>query len=179
MSGSSLFASLAEMNEIKAQQPGKNNTQSTQAPSLPPVPVWNGRSRALIRPASDPWVTPAELSGFRQTPSYDATVAWLRRLAAATSLQLPATLVFDISIDHTRARVAAYLQQWGDRIQRSVFICAVAPDDLDTVNTTLATMINPNTDAIHLLPACATCWTRRTVHGQAERHPDRPYWAIL
>ncbi len=53
-------------------------------PVLPPQPPWNGASRALVRPAGDPWITPTEASGFAATPRYDETVAWLRRLAAAT-----------------------------------------------------------------------------------------------
>ena len=58
--------------------------QDWSAP-LPPLPPWEGRSRALVRPAADPWITPAERSGFVTTPSYDETVAWLRKLAAAAS----------------------------------------------------------------------------------------------
>jgi hypothetical protein len=50
---------------------------------LPPALPWDGASRALIAPAGDPWITPAEASGFRETPRYDETVAWLQRLAAA------------------------------------------------------------------------------------------------
>jgi CRISPR-associated protein Cas2 len=94
-------------------------------------------------------------------------------------MALTVLVAYDISADNARARVAAYLQQWGDRIQRSVFVCAIAPGDLDEVNARLATMIDPNTDAIHLLPACATCWSRLTVHGQVNRQPDIPYWAVL
>ncbi len=56
--------------------------QDWSAP-LPPPPPWSGESRSLVRPADDPWVTPAEKSDFVTTPSYDETVAWLRRLAAA------------------------------------------------------------------------------------------------
>lgn len=52
-------------------------------PILPPEIPWKGASIALIAPDDDPWVTPAEAAGFRQTPSYDETVAWLRRLVAA------------------------------------------------------------------------------------------------
>ena len=62
---------------------------------------------------------------------------------------------YDISADGARARVAAYLQQRGSRIQRSVFVCAIAPDELDTVRDRLADMIDPNTDAVHLLPRAA------------------------
>jgi hypothetical protein len=50
---------------------------------LPPPIPWNGASRALMLPTSDPWVTPSEVTRFRTTPSYDETVAWLRRLVAA------------------------------------------------------------------------------------------------
>ena len=50
---------------------------------LPPLVPWNGKSRALVVPKSDPWVTPAEKSDFRLTPSYDETAAWLRKLVAA------------------------------------------------------------------------------------------------
>ncbi len=53
-------------------------------PVLPPVVPWDGASRALVRPAGDPWITPTEASGFLSTPRYDETVAWLHRLAAAT-----------------------------------------------------------------------------------------------
>lgn len=50
---------------------------------LPPALPWDGASRALVAATDDPWITPAEQSGFELTPSYDATVAWLRKLVAA------------------------------------------------------------------------------------------------
>ena len=56
---------------------------SAQTPILPPLVPWNGASRALMVPASDPWVTPAELTQLRTTPRYDETIAYLRRLVAA------------------------------------------------------------------------------------------------
>jgi len=47
-------------------------------PILPPAQPWSGASRALVVPASDQWVTPAEATNFRTTPRYDETVAYLR-----------------------------------------------------------------------------------------------------
>ena len=38
---------------------------------LPKVAPWSGRSRELVRPVTDPWITPAEASGFQETPSYE------------------------------------------------------------------------------------------------------------
>jgi hypothetical protein len=49
---------------------------------LPPELPWSGQSRALIAPPTDPWITPAEKSGLQQTPTYDETVDWLKRLVA-------------------------------------------------------------------------------------------------
>ncbi len=53
-------------------------------PPLPPAPPWDGASRALVVAADDPWITPAEASGLRRTPDYEATFAWLRRLVTAS-----------------------------------------------------------------------------------------------
>lgn len=50
---------------------------------LPPLVPWTGRSETLVAPPGDPWITPAERSGLTATPSYEETVAWLRRLVAA------------------------------------------------------------------------------------------------
>jgi CRISPR-associated protein Cas2 len=55
-------------------------------------------------------------------------------------MALTVLVCYDISHDQARAKVAAYLQQWGDRIQRSVFVCAVAPDDLGEMISRIETM---------------------------------------
>ncbi len=52
---------------------------------LPPTMDWHGASESLIKPETDPWVTPAESSSFRFTPTYDQTYAWLNRLVAASA----------------------------------------------------------------------------------------------
>jgi len=52
---------------------------------LPPELPWSGKSRSLIAPADDPWITPSEKSGLTRTPRYDETVAWLRRLVDASA----------------------------------------------------------------------------------------------
>ena len=54
-----------------------------QTAILPPALPWDGKSRALMAPATDPWVTPSERDALRTTPRYDETVAYLRRLVAA------------------------------------------------------------------------------------------------
>src|SRR6185369_1766002 len=58
-------------------------TAQIEAP-LPPAIPWNGKSRELVVKSDDPWITPAEQSDFRTSPTYDETVAYLRRLTAAS-----------------------------------------------------------------------------------------------
>ena len=64
--------------------PGGSAAQPSFEPAeLPPLPPWDGASRALMRAADDPWVTPSEATGLTASPSYDETVAWLGKLVAA------------------------------------------------------------------------------------------------
>src|SRR3984893_13798493 len=80
---------LIAANSLVAGDPLANPTatpkfsEAASQPILPPILPWNGKSRALVVAKDDPWITPAEKSDFRTTPSYDETMAWLRKLAAA------------------------------------------------------------------------------------------------
>jgi hypothetical protein len=63
---------------------GDPNARPWDQPFLPPAPAWDGASRALLRPASDPWA-----SAFEQDPAHDFspdyadTRAWFERLDKA------------------------------------------------------------------------------------------------
>ena len=57
-------------------------------PVLPPLQPWNGKSRALVVAKDDPWITPSEKTDLRTTPSYEETIAWLKKLVAAAPQQL-------------------------------------------------------------------------------------------
>jgi hypothetical protein len=63
------------------------NARPWDQPFLPPAPAWDGASRALLRPASDPWA-----SAFEQDPAHDFspdyadTRAWFERLDKASGL---------------------------------------------------------------------------------------------
>ena len=54
---------------------------------LPPAPAWDGASRALLRDASDPWVTAFEADAAHDfSPNYVDTRAWFDRLDQASDL---------------------------------------------------------------------------------------------
>jgi CRISPR-associated protein Cas2 len=93
---------------------------------------------------------------------------------------MPTVLVcYDITQDNIRARIAATLQTWGDRIQRSVFVITLSHDDLTELTGRLRNLIDTRTDAIHLVSLCSTCWTGIGALGQATVDPDQLYWAVV
>ena len=71
--------------------PAMAQTPADKAPwdqaFLPPAPQWQGASQALIRDASDPWITPFEADpGHDFSPTYVDTRAWFDRLDKASKL---------------------------------------------------------------------------------------------
>ncbi|HSL85067.1 MAG TPA: M14 family zinc carboxypeptidase, partial [Thermoanaerobaculia bacterium] len=60
--------------------------------ALPPELPWEGKSLELALPPDHEWVTPFEAGGLVDSPSYDVTVAWLRRLADASEALRMVTL---------------------------------------------------------------------------------------
>jgi murein tripeptide amidase MpaA len=59
---------------------------ATAADHLPPALPWNGASEELIAKPGDPWITPSEKTGLTETPAYEETIAYLKKLAAASRL---------------------------------------------------------------------------------------------
>lgn len=60
-------------------------TASAEAP-LPPLAPWRGASEALIVGTNHPWITPAEQNGLTRSPSYAETLAFARKMDAASPL---------------------------------------------------------------------------------------------
>lgn len=53
---------------------------------LPPAPAWSGASEKLVVPATHKWITPSEKTGLTATPTYDETVAFLKKIDKASAL---------------------------------------------------------------------------------------------
>lgn len=53
---------------------------------LPPAPQWSGATEKLIVPSTHKWITPSEKTGLTATPTYDETVAFLKKIDKASAL---------------------------------------------------------------------------------------------
>jgi len=84
-----LFAALSVLlaSPAMSQSPSVPNAAPWDQAFLPPAPAWDGASRALLRDASDPWVTAFERDPAHDfSPNYADTRAWFDRLDAASDL---------------------------------------------------------------------------------------------
>jgi CRISPR-associated protein Cas2 len=94
-------------------------------------------------------------------------------------MALTHVITYDISDDRRRARVAAVLQAYGDRVQRSVFIATVDDAMLQDARTRIGEIINPETDSVYIFRQCAACWETVGIYGQATVSHENLYWAVL
>jgi CRISPR-associated protein Cas2 len=88
-------------------------------------------------------------------------------------------IAYNISHDRRRARVAAVLQAYGDRVQRSVFIATAGEDVLGEARDRISQIINPQTDSVYIFRQCAPCWEAVGIYGQATVSHEALYWAVL
>ncbi|KPQ15866.1 MAG: putative carboxypeptidase [Algoriphagus marincola HL-49] len=53
---------------------------------MPPLIPWNGKSETLLVEKSNPWITPGELSNLTESPTYEETYLWIKKLADSSPL---------------------------------------------------------------------------------------------
>jgi CRISPR-associated protein Cas2 len=94
-------------------------------------------------------------------------------------MALTHVIAYDISDDRRRARVAAILQTYGDRIQRSVFVATIETGLLNEARERISEIINPDTDSVYIFRQCAACREAVGIHGQATVAGEALYWAVL
>ncbi|CAN5289995.1 M14 family metallopeptidase [soil metagenome] len=81
------IASALVSSTVMSQTTSLPNLAPWDQPFLPPAPAWDGASRSLLRPASDPWASAFEADPEHDfSPDYADTRAWFDRLDAASDL---------------------------------------------------------------------------------------------
>lgn len=86
---------------------------------------------------------------------------------------------YDVTEDQRRARLSALLQAYGDRIQYSVFLLSITPDELHTITSMAADIIDHDTDSLWIVRQCATCWDDVATIGQAHPPARVLHYAVL
>ena len=85
MYGAPMRSSVASYAAVVTALAGVGSVSAqNHADFLPPQLEWDGASTALALAPDHEWATPAERAELAATPRYDETIAWLKKLAAAT-----------------------------------------------------------------------------------------------
>jgi CRISPR-associated protein Cas2 len=67
---------------------------------------------------------------------------------------------YDISSHKNRTKVAQLLEEYGQRVNKSVFECMLTSRQKKTLLTQIQPWVNPKTDNILLYPLCKACMDR-------------------
>ncbi|WP_202863664.1 CRISPR-associated endonuclease Cas2 [Ornithinimicrobium avium] len=86
---------------------------------------------------------------------------------------------YDVRADERRSRIAATLQAWGDRIQKSVFVLDISSEDLDELCSRIGAVMDPDEDSFYVFTQCGTCWSSTRCIGQANKPEQTLYWLAL
>ena len=85
-------------------------------------------------------------------------------------------IAYDITRDSRRARLAALLQSWGDRIQYSVFLCTIGDEQASSLVQEIAKVIDADEDSVFVVRQCKCCWDSLHTLGQGEPPRQELCW---
>lgn len=78
-------------------------------------------------------------------------------------------VAYDIPDDKRRTQLAKTLEDFGDRVQFSVFECLLEPPDILGLIAAITPLINPNEDSVRIYRLCAACEREIRLIGRGER----------
>lgn len=94
-------------------------------------------------------------------------------------MALTVLATYDVREDDRRARLAAVLQAFGNRIQKSVFLLQVDDDELSQLVARAEAIIDLDVDSLWLLRQCASCYEDLLTLGQTKPPQRVLYWAAF
>ena len=88
-------------------------------------------------------------------------------------------VAYDIPDDQRRTKVAKILEDFGDRVQYSVFEMELdRPEQLDEMQSRLEGVIDPQADGIRIYFLCQGCRTKIAILGQGEVYEDKDVYIV-
>lgn len=94
-------------------------------------------------------------------------------------MALTVLATYDIREDDRRSHVAALLQSFGNRIQKSVFVLMLDADDLSALQLRVAGMVDTRVDSVWFVRQCGTCWAQAETIGQVKVPDKVTHWAVM
>ena len=96
-----------------------------------------------------------------------------------TGMAMMHLAAYDVHEDQRRAQLSTLLQAYGDRIQYSVFLLGITPEELVEIQSRAAGIIDENTDSLWIVRQCAACWEEARTLGQAHPPARVLHYAVM
>jgi CRISPR-associated protein Cas2 len=88
-------------------------------------------------------------------------------------------VTYDIADDQRRTKVAKILEDFGDRVQYSVFEMELErPEQLDEMRSRLEQVLDPQTDGVRIYLLCQGCRAKIVILGQGTVYKDEEVYVI-
>jgi len=81
---------------------------------------------------------------------------------------------YDIPDNKRRTKIAKILEDYGERVQFSVFECQISARHLQRLSKELAEVMNSDEDSIRLYRLCQACVANIEARGTAKPPADEP-----
>ncbi|MFW6012336.1 MAG: CRISPR-associated endonuclease Cas2 [bacterium] len=88
------------------------------------------------------------------------------------------TVSYDIRDDHRRTKVADALQNYGRRVQLSVFECLLEEAQVERMRRSLERLIEPQEDSVRIYRLCGHCEEKVDVVGVGVRTEDPDVYIV-
>ncbi|MBI3248480.1 MAG: CRISPR-associated endonuclease Cas2 [Deltaproteobacteria bacterium] len=87
-------------------------------------------------------------------------------------------ITYDIADDDRRRKVSDTLENYGTRVQESVFECHLTPAQREEVQKHIDYLIEPEVDNVRYYRVCQDCLAQSTVVGPVPLTTDPDYYLI-
>lgn len=89
------------------------------------------------------------------------------------------TLSYDIANPRRLRRVAKLAVQYGERVQKSLYVCALSYDQFGLLHQHLSSIVHDEEDRLFLRPVCRACREKTRYQGSGG-HPEKrePFWIV-
>jgi CRISPR-associated protein Cas2 len=88
-------------------------------------------------------------------------------------------VTYDITDDQRRTKIAKILEDFGDRVQYSVFEMELdRSDQLNEMQMRLGKVIDPQTDSVRIYFLCQGCRPKITILGQGKVYQDEDVYIV-
>lgn len=85
-------------------------------------------------------------------------------------------VAYDITDDKRRGRMVKLLEQYGSRINYSVFECMITHKEKETLIESATEIINPQKDQVAIYHVCADCYAKTEY---LPRHIKKPVTVVI